>query len=106
MLFVSGAAAGEDLAQHGMAGLRVLPGCRFEVAWWTAVGQPPYAPLLVLGDTVIVGTGFGKGFAVLSARSGRVLKTFKATDATFAPLSTDGGRVFGGDQAGFLYAFG
>ena len=105
MLFLTGANPPGSKKGNGVAGIEVQDGCRFTIRWRTAVGLAPYAPPLVVGDAIAFGLGEAKGFALLDARTGKLLQSAPATLKTFAPLSSAGGRIFGADFNGYVYAF-
>jgi outer membrane protein assembly factor BamB len=91
--------------KYGVAALAPGDDCTFEIVWRAAFGSGSQAPPIVVGDAVLVGGGYDGAFAALDSLTGELLWSFASAAATVAPLASVGGRVFGADLDGNVYAF-
>jgi outer membrane protein assembly factor BamB len=90
----------------GIQAISIDRTCRLHRRWLTSVGHGEIPPPLVLGDVVFAAGGEAGGYTALDARTGKVLWRFAKTSGTIAPVIAAGTRIFAGDGAGKLRAFG
>jgi putative pyrroloquinoline-quinone binding quinoprotein/putative pyrroloquinoline-quinone-binding quinoprotein len=107
MIFVSHVAVsrGSRFVGDGVGAFSFDSHCRIKRRWMTSVGLGNEPPPLVLGDVVFAPGGDAGGYALLAARTGRVLRRFKTQANTWAPAIAAGGSIFAGETDGTLHAF-
>jgi outer membrane protein assembly factor BamB len=96
----------EQSPSGGVSAFRVGAGCVFQPSWRTAFGRGTEPPPLVLGDALFAVGGFGGGYAVLDARTGRRLWSFATDGKTLAPPIVVGNLVVTADDDGVVRVFG
>jgi hypothetical protein len=90
---------------YGIAAFAAGPGCAFRQIWRSTIGRGDQPPPLVVGNVVFSARGSVGGFGALSAVNGHQLWAFPTKLPTISPLIEVGGRLYGADLDGNIYAF-